>query len=101
MFIEDLIQGLSYKIEVRLNEDILINLQEYLLRAGIFTVASNLLATLIFVIVLFSLFSILISFLFSLDLLISLSLAILGPIVFLIVIIDYLHGSSSLLLAIQ
>lgn len=87
MFIENLIQGISHEIEIRLNEDVLINLQEYLLRAGIFTVASNLLATLIFVIVLFSLISILISFLFSLDLLISLSLAILGPIVFLIVFI--------------
>ncbi len=87
MFIENLIQGISHEIEIRLNEDILINLQEYLLRAGIFTVASNLLATLIFVIVLFSLISILISFLFSLDLLISLSLAILGPFVFLIVFI--------------
>ena len=87
MFIEDLIQGLSHKIEIRLNEDILINLQEYLLRAGIFTVASNLLATLIFVIVLFSLIFVLISLIFSLNLLISLSLAILGPIVFLIVFI--------------
>lgn len=87
MILENLIQGLSIEIENRLNEELLISFQEYLLRAGVFTVASNLLATLIFIIILFSIISILIALIFSFDLIISLVLAILSPIVFLIVFI--------------
>ena len=67
MFIENLIQGLSSEIESRLNEDILISFQEYLLRAGIFTVVSNLLATVIFITIVLVLLSIILDILDHLD----------------------------------
>ena len=87
MFVENLIQGISSEIESRLNEDILISFQEYLLRAGIFTVASNLLATVIFITILLVVLSVVLSVLFSFDMLIALILAIFTPIVVLIVFI--------------
>lgn len=87
MFVENLIQGISSEIENRLNEDILISFQEYLLKAGIFTVASNLIATVIFITVLLVVLSVVLSVLFSFDMLIALILAIFTPIVVLIVYI--------------
>ena len=66
MFIEDLINKLSDMIENKINQSILISLQEYLLKAGIFTLASQILAILILiytvVLILFTLFSIMLSF---------------------------------------
>ena len=66
MFIEDLINKLSDMIENKINQSILISLQEYLLKAGIFTLASQILATLIvfcsLLIILFTLLSIMLSF---------------------------------------
>ena len=44
MFIEDLIIKLSDMIENKINQSILIAFQEYLLKAGIFTLASQVLA---------------------------------------------------------
>ena len=61
MFINDIIVKLSNGIENNLNENILISFQEYLLKAGIFTMASNIIATLIFTIFLFLILSIFLS----------------------------------------
>ena len=66
MFIEDLIIKLSDMIENMINQSILISFQEYLLKAGIFTLASQILAILIVIysmlLILFILFSIVLSF---------------------------------------
>lgn len=66
MFIEDLIIKLSDIIENKLNQSVLIGFQEYLLKAGIFTLASQILAILMLVysvfFILFILFSIVLSF---------------------------------------
>ena len=66
MFIEDLINKLSDMIENKINQSILISIQEYLLKAGIFTLASQILAIIILiyavVLILFTLFSIMLSF---------------------------------------
>ena len=66
MFIEDLIIKLSNIIENKINQSILIAFQEYLLKAGIFTLASQILAIIIMAyivfIILFSIVSIVLSF---------------------------------------
>ena len=66
MFIEELISNLSNIIENKISESILIRFQEYLLKAGIFTLASHILAFMLLVylisIILFLLFSIIFSF---------------------------------------
>ena len=66
MFIEDLIIKLSNIIENKFNQTILMSFQEFLLKAGIFTLASQILAILILiyavVLILFTLFSIMLSF---------------------------------------
>ncbi len=87
MFIGNLIQLISDKIENKLNPDILMSFQEYLLKAGIFTLASDILAIFVCIMVVFLILAIFFATVFSLDLLISLILAILSPIVFLIIFI--------------
>ena len=79
MFIEDLIIKLSNFIENKLNESVLIGIQEYLLKAGIFTLASHVLAIVsIIYIVSISLFA-LASLMLSLDILIAVALSIFIP----------------------
>ena len=87
MFINDIIVKLSNGIENNLNENILISFQEYLLKAGIFTMASNIIATLIFTIFLFLILSIFLSFILSFDLLILMIFSVFGPIILLIGIV--------------
>ena len=66
MFIEDLINKLSDRIEKKINQSILISFQEYLLKAGIFTLVSQILAIFIVIcsllLILFTLLSIMLSF---------------------------------------
>ena len=66
MFIEDLINKLSDMIENKINQSILMGFQEYLLKAGIFTLASQILAIFIVIcsllIILFTSLSIMLSF---------------------------------------
>ncbi|MCQ2977464.1 MAG: type II secretion system F family protein [archaeon] len=87
MFISDIIVKLSNGIENNLNETILISFQEYLLKAGIFTMASNIIATLIFTIFLFLILSIFLSFILSFDLVILMIFSVFGPIILLIGIV--------------
>ncbi len=84
MFIEDLMSNLSGKIEDNLNDEFLISLQEKLLKAGIFTLASQILAVLILTILFLLIFLLSLSFIFSFNLLISLLIAIISPILVLI-----------------
>ena len=87
MFIEDLIIKLSNIIENKINQSFLIAFQEYLLKAGIFTLASQILAIILMVyiafIILFSLVSIVLSF----NLIIALVLAIFIPTIAFILIL--------------
>ena len=87
MFIEDLIIKLSNIIENKTNQSLLIAFQEYLLKAGIFTLASQILAIVLMVyiafIILFSLVSIVLSF----NLIIALVLAIFIPTIAFILIL--------------
>lgn len=87
MFISDIIVKLSNGIENNLNENVLISFQEYLLKAGIFTMASNIIATLIFTIFLFLILSIFLSFILSFDLVILMIFSVFGPIILLIGIV--------------
>ena len=96
MFIEDLIIKLSRIIENKLNESILISFQEYLLKAGIFTLASQLLSIILIVylafIILFSLASIALSF----NMLFSIILAIFIPtIAFILILFMKIERRSS------
>lgn len=79
MFIEDLIIRLSNFIENKLNESVLILIQEYLLKAGIFTLASQVLAMIAMIYIIFIILFALVSIILSLDLLISIALSILIP----------------------
>ncbi len=87
MFIEDLILKLSNIIENKINQSILMAFQEYLLKAGIFTLASQILAIILMVyiafIILFSLVSIFLSF----NVAIALVLAIFIPTIVFILIL--------------
>ena len=87
MFIEDLIIKLSNIIENKINQSFLIAFQEYLLKAGIFTLASQILAIILMVyiafIILFSLVSIVLSF----NLIFALSLAVFIPTIAFILIL--------------
>ncbi|MBQ2962020.1 type II secretion system F family protein [Methanobrevibacter sp.] len=79
MFIEDLIIKLSNIIENKTKESILIGFQEYLLKAGIFTLASQILAIILMVyaisVILFTLTSLMLSF----NIIFAIILAILIP----------------------
>lgn len=80
MFVEDFIYKLSSFFEDKLSEKILLKFQEYLIRAGIFTFASEIMAILVLsVLGLLLIFSIL-SLIFSFDILLSIIFAIFLPI---------------------
>ena len=81
MFIEDLINNLSNFIEHKLDDKILIIFQEHLLKAGIFTLASQIISVLIFIISFFSILSIVLALAFSFDILISIMIAVSIPLV--------------------
>ena len=76
MFIENLIINLSSFIENKLEDKILISIQEYLLKAGIFTIASQIIAVLILIITIFLIFSLILALVFSFDVLIAIVLSI-------------------------
>ena len=87
MFIKDLIIKLSNFIENKLNESVLMGIQEYLLKAGIFTLASHVLAIVsIIYIVSISLFA-LASLMLSFDILIAVALSIFIPTIAFILIL--------------
>lgn len=98
MFIEDLISKLSNMIENKINESILISFQEHLLKAGIFTLASQVLAIILMVylasVILFALVSIMLSF----NLIFAIILAILIPTIsfFLILVMKMEKRSSEI-----
>ena len=79
MFIEDLIIKLSDIIENKINQSILIAFQEYLLKAGIFTLASQILAIILMVYIAFIILFLLVSLLLSFNVPIALVLAIGTP----------------------
>ena len=79
MFIEDLIIKLSNFIENKLNESVLIGIQEYLLKAGIFTLASQVLAIVSIIYIVFLPLFVIASLILSLDLFISIALSIFIP----------------------
>ena len=87
MFIEDLINNLSSFIENKMDEKILIYIQEYLLKSGIFTHVSSVIALLILSMVFLLILFLLISVLFSLDLVMAILLSILIPIVLFVLFI--------------
>ncbi|SFL34125.1 flagellar protein FlaJ [Methanobrevibacter olleyae] len=79
MFIEDLIIKLSIIFENKLNDSILLNFQEYLLKAGIFTLASQIMAIMLIIYLLFIVALSLISIIFSFNMAFALILAISIP----------------------
>lgn len=79
MFIEDLIIKLSIIFENKLNDSILLNFQEYLLKAGIFTLASQIMAIMLIIYLLFIVLFSLISIIFSFNMAFALILAISIP----------------------
>ena len=87
MFIEDLIIKLSNFIENKLNESVLIGIQEYLLKAGIFTLASQVLAIVSIIYIVFIPLFVIASLILSLDLLISIALSIFIPTIAFILIL--------------
>ncbi len=113
MFIEDLIIKLSNMIENKINQSILIAFQEYLLKAGIFTLASQILAIILMVYIAFIILFSIVSLLLSFNVAIALVLAIFIPtIVFILILFlkiekraseiensipDFLRQSSSML----
>ena len=87
MLIEDLIIKLSDIIENKINSSILIGFQEYLLKAGIFTLASQILAIILIVYVLFIILFMLFSLIFSINTIISIVLAVSIPTVTFVLIL--------------
>ena len=87
MFIEDLIINLSNMIENKINQSILIAFQEYLLKAGIFTLASQILAIILMVYIAFIILFSLVSLLLSFNVAIALILAIFIPTIAFILIL--------------
>ena len=87
MFIEDLIIKLSNFIENKLNESVLIGIQEYLLKAGIFTLASQVLAIVSIIYIVFIPIFVIASLILSLDLFISIALSIFIPTIAFILIL--------------
>ena len=79
MFIEDLIIKLSNSIENRIDSSILIGFQEYLLKAGIFTLASQILAIMLMIYLAFLVLFILCSLALSFSLIYAMALAISIP----------------------
>ena len=87
MFIEDLIIKLSNIIENNINQSILIAFQEYLLKAGIFTLASQVLAIILMVYIAFIILFSIVSLLLSFNVAIALVLAIFIPTIVFILIL--------------
>ena len=87
MFIEDLIIKLSNMIENKINQSILIAFQEYLLKAGIFTLASQILAIILMVYIAFIILFSIVSLLLSFNVAIALVLAIFIPTIAFILIL--------------
>ena len=87
MFIEYLIIKLSNFIENKLNESVLIGIQEYLLKAGIFTLASQVLAIVSIIYIVFLPLFVIASLILSLDLFISIALSIFIPTIAFILIL--------------
>ena len=87
MFIEDLILKLSNMIENKINQSILIAFQEYLLKAGIFTLASQVLAIILMVYIAFIILFSIVSLLLSFNVAIALVLAIFIPTIVFILIL--------------
>ncbi len=87
MFIEDLIIELSNMIENKINQSILIAFQEYLLKAGIFTLASQILAIILMVYIAFIILFSIVSLLLSFNVAIALVLAIFIPTIVFILIL--------------
>ncbi len=87
MFIEDLIIKLSNMIENKINQSILIAFQEYLLKAGIFTLASQILAIILMVYIAFIILFSIVSLLLSFNVAIALVLAIFIPTIVFILIL--------------
>ena len=87
MFIEDLIINLSNMIENKINQSILIAFQEYLLKAGIFTLASQILAIILMVYIAFIILFSIVSLLLSFNVAIALVLAIFIPTIVFILIL--------------
>ena len=87
MFIEDLIIKLSDMIENKINQSILIAFQEYLLKAGIFTLASQILAIILLVYIAFIILFSIVSLLLSFNVAIALVLAIFIPTIVFILIL--------------
>ena len=79
MFVEDLIIKLSNMIENKINQSLLIGFQDYLLKAGIFTLASQILAIILTVYIAFIILVSLVSLLLSFNVAIALVLAIIIP----------------------
>ena len=79
MFIEDLIIKLSNSIENRIDSSILIGFHEYLLKAGIFTLASQILAIMLMIYLAFLVLFILCSLALSFSLIYAMALAISIP----------------------
>ena len=87
MFIEDLIIKLSNIIENKLNQSILIAFQEYLLKAGIFTLASQILAIILMVYIVFIILFSIVSIVLSFNVAIAIVLAIFIPTISFILIL--------------
>ena len=79
MFIEDLIIKLSTIIENKLNQSILFAFQEYLLKAGIFTLASQIIAIILMFYFVFIILFAMISVILSFNIIYAIILAILIP----------------------
>ena len=87
MFIEDLIIKLSNIIENKTKQSILITFQEYLLKAGIFTLASQIFAIILMVYILFIILFSLGSLVLSFNVSIALALAVFIPTISFILIL--------------
>ena len=87
MFIGDLIIKLSNIIENKINQSILMAFQEYLLKAGIFTLASQILAIILMVYIAFIILFSIVSLLLSFNVAIALVLAIFIPTIAFILIL--------------
>ena len=96
MFIEDLIIKLSNIIENKVNQSILIAFQEYLLKAGIFTLASQILAIILMAYIAFIILFSIVSIALSVNLSIALILAIFIPtIAFILILFMKIERRSS------
>ena len=87
MFIGYLILKLSDIIENRLKQSFLISFQEYLLKAGIFTLASHILASLLLICLGLSLMTLLFSLIFSFDMVFAIILSVSIPLLAFILIL--------------